>query len=92
MALLEGTSLRLVDTSPLLLVIYNPARPDRGQVEVSLDIGYVTWLHQHTSADDKHTDYFGHLEGITPDIGGDASQDRPVPGVMIIHLLTAATD
>jgi hypothetical protein len=82
--LLAGTGLHITETGDDL-VITNPARPDRGMVLVSLTDGRVFWQRQTT-------DYFGHLEGVpasqheTP-----ADSGRPVPALMILHLLTAIT-
>lgn len=81
--LLAGTGLVMV-TVGLDLVIRNPACPDRGAVLVNLIHGGVSWQHQHI-------DMFGPLEGTTGHETGRGPADRPVPGLMIIHLLTGFT-
>jgi hypothetical protein len=81
--LLAGTGLHLAETDDGI-VITNPARPDRGFVLVDLATGAVFWQYQHTER-------YGHLEGTTSHDPRPASQDRPVPALMIIHLLTAVT-
>jgi hypothetical protein len=82
--LLADTGLHVAETDDDL-VITNPARPDRGLVLVNLTTGAVFWQYQHTER-------YGHLEGTTTSHDdADAAQDRPVPALMIIHLLTAVT-
>lgn len=83
--LLAGTGLHITETGEDL-VITNPARPDRGMVLVSLTDGRVFWQRQST-------DCFGHLEGVPPspqEVPADPTP-RPVPALMILHLLTAIT-
>jgi hypothetical protein len=79
--LLAGTGLHVAETDEDL-VITNPARPDRGLVLVNLTTGAVFWQYQHTER-------YGHLEGTTSHNPSLAGQNRPVPVLMIIHLLTA---
>jgi hypothetical protein len=79
-ALIEGTGLRLDDTDPEAVMIFNPAQPDRGTVLISTEAGCVSRV-QH--------EYFGHLEGFTTGHSDSPQcQSRPVPGPLIIHLLT----
>jgi hypothetical protein len=65
-------------------------------VAISLDDGYVSWCPRCCSPHPGCTgrrDHYGHLEGITTSHDDDHTPEgaRPVPGLMIIHLLTAGT-
>jgi hypothetical protein len=73
------------------LAITNPAKPARGMVLVDLDTGHVCWI-RDLDDDSGVADNFGRLEGITStdwDELTDEAKARPVPALMILHLLTA---
>jgi excisionase family DNA binding protein len=85
---LDGTGLHLTQTTGDL-VITNPRRPDRGEINVSLeDAGYISWLRETSDVYGDQTDYYGHLEGMTSDHHDDHPRRgprhriraRPVPG------------
>jgi hypothetical protein len=73
------------------LAIINPAKPARGKVLADLDTGHISWIRDLDDTSGA-ADHFGRLEGITGtdwDDLTDEAKTRPVPGLMIIHLLTA---
>ena len=76
-AMLQGTGLH-IEQRPHELIITNPADPEKGQICIGLDDGYVTW-------ERTITDYWGHLDGITT-----PSQDTPtIPVTKIIQAVTS---
>jgi hypothetical protein len=76
-AMLEGSGLH-IEQRPLELVITNPSGPEKGQVVISLDEGYVTWERTEIS-------YWGHLEGIP-------SQDQDAHTIPASQIIQALTD
>jgi hypothetical protein len=75
-AMLDGTGLH-IEARPHELIITNPRDPEKGQIVITLEDGYVSWERTETS-------YWGHLEGIT-------SKDQDalaVPASQIIQALT----
>ena len=75
-AIVEGAGLHMEERR-LELIITNPRDPERGQVCIGLDDGYVSW-------ERTVTDYWGHLDGLStqdPDI-------RAIPATKIIEALT----
>jgi hypothetical protein len=75
-ALLDGTGLH-IEQRRLELIVTNPSDPEKGQVCITLDDGYVSW-------ERTETDYWGHLEGLT----GRGQDTRAVPASKIINTLT----
>jgi hypothetical protein len=76
-ALLEGSGLH-VEQRPNELIVTNPGDPEKGQVIITLEDGYVSW-------ERTLTEYWGHLEGIS------TSHDPGTPTVLaskIIEILT----
>ena len=91
--LTTGTGLHVTDSHGCggELAITNPAKPARGKVLVDLDTGHVCWI-RDLDDDSGVADHFGLLEGITStewDELTDEAKARPVPALMILHLLTA---
>jgi hypothetical protein len=93
--LTAGTGLHVTGSVPPgydgALAIINPAKPARGKVLVDLDTGHVCWI-RDLDDDSGVADHFGRLEGITGTDWDDLTDEykaRPVPALMIIHLLTA---
>jgi hypothetical protein len=80
-ALLHGTGLH-VEQRRLELVITNPADPEKGQVCISLDDGYVTW-------ERTVTDYWGRLDGIPTPTPTPDQDTRTIPITKIIEALTS---
>jgi hypothetical protein len=75
-ARLDGFGLH-IEHRPHELLITNPRDPEKGQVCISLEDGFVSW-------ERTVTDYWGNLEGITTH-----DQDtRTVPISKIIEALT----
>ncbi len=54
-ALLQGSGLHIHER-PYELVITNPLDPDKGQIHIAHEDGYVCW-------ERSEWDYWGHLEG-----------------------------
>jgi hypothetical protein len=75
-ALLDGTGLH-IEQRRLELIVTNPGDPEKGQVCITLDDGYVSW-------ERTETDYWGHLEGVS----GRDQDTRAVPVSKIIDTLT----
>lgn len=75
-ALFDGTGLH-IDQRRMELIVTNPGDPEKGQVCITLDDGYVTW-------ERTVTDYWGHLDGIP----GRDQDVRTVPPSKIIQALS----
>ncbi|HEX4059573.1 MAG TPA: hypothetical protein VHY58_01015 [Streptosporangiaceae bacterium] len=75
--LLHGSGLRIEERGHVLIVT-NPADPERGQVYINTDDGQVSW-------ERTVTDHWGRLEGVST---GQDPDSAPVPATLIIETLT----
>jgi hypothetical protein len=75
--MLDGTGLH-IEQRPRELIVTNPRDPEKGQIVITLEDGYVTWERTETS-------YWGHLEGV-------ARHDQDTLAVPATKIIQALTD